>query len=377
MSFSSNGHGSAPLTTLAVFDQPPMKKTVANSSHVVQNGTKERSIRTRAKNSPKLSPKVKRVAETGEEISNKVNEQVTMPAKPFCSGSGIPKPTAAVKGTAKVVKKPTVTGETTVLERTPGDGKEVSTASNKNGLSDKSEIVDPSLDSVPPLHDSNLPGNSLTALSSQVAVKCNSGTDSPTRSICLPTIADKSEPSSQPPTVLRSQNQPGQQHADTEELVHQLEKPQHDNMLVDLKGPESDQPEECKADSCAPPITRSTNSFVAKVLPMTSADLDKNPSGDMVNGGDPTNQCQDDDEDESMNIQPMTIFPANKSLGKRHDFQNGSGHSFHESPTTVKRAVNTSYADPLDGYLSEGGASLYARKLHYLAVTQRNKDDDR
>jgi hypothetical protein len=27
--------------------------------------------------------------------------------------------------------------------------------------------------------------------------------------------------------------------------------------------------------------------------------------------------------------------------------------------------------------LSEGGASLYARKLHYLAVTQRNKDEDR
>lgn len=276
---SSFNGSSAPLTTLAVFDQPATTTTKKSVVTVVQNGTKERSIRTRAKNSPKLSPKVKRVAEVEE---NKVNneQQQVMPAKPFCSaGSGIPKPMAAVKGTAKVVKKPTETAQQVVLERTPGDGKEVA----KN----KSEMVAASLDSV------DLPQVAVAA-----TVKC--------------------------PTS--SQNQPG--HED------QLEKPQQNNLV-------EDQPEDTIA--------------VAKVLPMTST-TDNNKEDSQ----------QDEDEDESMNIQPMTIFPM---ANKRHDC--------YESPTTAKRAVNTSYADPLDGYLSEGGASLYARKLHYLAVTQRNKDDDR
>ena len=46
------------------------------------------------------------------------------PSKPFAAaGSGIPKPTAAVKGTAKIsVKKTAAAPE---AERTPGDGKEV------------------------------------------------------------------------------------------------------------------------------------------------------------------------------------------------------------------------------------------------------------
>ncbi|XP_046655856.1 neuron navigator 2-like isoform X5 [Daphnia pulicaria] len=396
---SSNGHAT-PLTTLAVFDQPPPQKKTIPNALVVQNGTKERSIRTRAKNSPKLSPKGKRLAET-EEISNivKVNEQpapvTTMAAKPFCSGgSGIPKPTAAVKGTAKVVRKPSATEEA-VLERTPGDGKEVPTASNKASCKSEMMMVEPSatnstaVDSASssaaplPPHDSNLLGNSPavslreTTPSSQVAVKCNSGTDSPTTRI--PSIADTSEPSSQQPTVSRSQNQPGHIPSDVVDQANQQQqleiKPQEKLAdRADLIPPsESDQADDCKADNAR--SLNNNSSFVAKVFPMTTSDLETSPpsSSDI---SDPTGQCQDDDEDESMNIQPMTIFPASKGLGKRHEYSNGPSQSFHESPTTVKRAANTSYADPLDGYLSEGGASLYARKLHYLAVTQRNKDED-
>ena len=329
----------------------------------MQNGTKERSIRTRAKNSPKLSPKVKRIVET-EEVGNKVNEQVTMPAtKPFSAGSGIPKPTAAVKGTAKVVKKPSATEETPVLERTPGDGKEVPTASNKTSC--KSEM-DPSVETAPSLHDSNLSGNSSTiarretALSSQVAVKCSSGTDSvPTRTIRLPSIADRSEPSSQ-----HQPSTPGHISGVVEQ-GNQQENPMEKG-ASGTKPSVADQPEDCK------PPRSTSSSFVAKVLPMTTGDQEKN-SSDAANC-EPNGQCQDDEEDESMNIQPMTIFSGNKSLGgKRHEYTPG----LHESPAAVKRAVNTSYADPLDGYLSEGGASLYARKLHYLAVTQRNKEEDR
>lgn len=413
---SSNGHAT-PLTTLAVFDQPPPQKKTITNALVVQNGTKERSIRTRAKNSPKLSPKVKRVAETVDEISNniKVNEQpapVTMAAKPFCSGgSGIPKPTApsastvgkptaAVKGTAKVVKKPSATEEA-VLERTPGDGKEVPTASTKTSCKSEMMMVEPSAavatttapaavdtaSSAPsPLHDSNLLGNSSTVshrettLSSQVAVKCNSGTDSPTTR--LPSITDTSEPSSQQATVCRSQNQPGHIPSDVVDQANQhqqLEIKPLEKLAerADLIPPsESDQPDDCKAESSSRSLNNNS-SFVAKVFPMTTSDLlDKSPPSSS-DSSDPTSQCQDDDEDESMNIQPMTIFSANKGLGKRHEYSNAPSQPFHESPTTVKRAANTSYADPLDGYLSEGGASLYARKLHYLAVTQRNKDEDR
>ncbi|XP_032794996.2 neuron navigator 2 isoform X2 [Daphnia magna] len=380
-SFNSNNGHAAPLTTLAVFDQPPQQKKTIPNPLVVQNGTKERSIRTRAKNSPKLSPKVKRVAET-EEIGNmKVNEQqATVSAKPFCSGgSGIPKPTAAVKGTAKVVKKPSVTEEA-VLERTPGDGKEVPMATNK--ASCKSEIVEPSaVDTASSvLHDSNLLLNSSaashkeSALSSQVAVKCSSGTDSPT--IRLPSIADTNEPSSQQPILPRSQNQPGHISDAPDQANHQLEIQPREKLAdrAEFLPSESDQPDDCKAES-----SRSLNnnsSFVAKVFPMTGTDLEKNPSPSDTVNGDATSQCQDDDEDESMNVQPMTIFSPNKSLVKRHEYPNAPNQPFHDSPTTIKRAANTSYADPLDGYLSEGGASLYARKLHYMAVTQRNKDED-
>jgi hypothetical protein len=211
-----------------------------------------------------------------------------------------------------------------------------------------------------------------------VAVKCNSGTDSPTTRI--PSIADTSEPSSQQPTVSRSQNQPGHIPSDVVDQANQQQqleiKPQEKLAdRADLIPPsESDQADDCKADNAR--SLNNNSSFVAKVFPMTTSDLETSPpsSSDI---SDPTGQCQDDDEDESMNIQPMTIFPASKGLGKRHEYSNGPSQSFHESPTTVKRAANTSYADPLDGYLSEGGASLYARKLHYLAVTQRNKDEDR
>ena len=320
------------MTTLAVFDQPAIKKaSTAHGQLAAPNGTKERSIRTRAKNSPKLSPKVKQRNEP-EEVNKVVNHEsvqvvaAAMPSsKPFGSGmTGIPKPTAAVKGTAKIVKKASVANanaeEAAVLERTPGDGKEVSTLANKT-THFKLETVDNTSAS-----DPTVTGNPSSQVA--IAVKCSDTS---------PTHPDKSG--------FNRHIHSTTSIAEVEDQANQLDTTQPAAAAVE------------NHDS------QSVVSAVAKVLPMTT---------DSEKGVDVVELAVEDDEDDSMNVQPMTIFNNTSSLGKFHN----------ESSTSaaVKRAANTSYADPLDGYLSEGGASLYARKLHYLAVTQRssqNKDDDR
>ena len=107
------------LATLAVFDQQPLKNPQQQKPVLPHSGAKERSIKIRSqKNSPKLSPRqVKRISET-------VESPMMMPSssKPF-GNSGIPKPTAAVKGTAKIIARPVEVAARIV--RTPGDGKEV------------------------------------------------------------------------------------------------------------------------------------------------------------------------------------------------------------------------------------------------------------
>ena len=238
---------------------------IPNGHQVISNnGTKERSIRTTrsTKNSPKLSPKVKRLL--APEESSKPEQQLVKPIS-----SGIPKPTAAVKGTAKIIPKPAAQ-DAAALRRTPGDGKEVAAFEASRQLTPADE---------PPL-------------------PCKASESSST---AHPAVSDASR-------------------------------------LPQTESTESAPPEELRSQ-------------VAKVLPMSSGDC----AADV------------DEEDVSMNVQPMTpLFSA--LINKRTD---------PSSPTTAaKRAANGSYADPLDGYLSESGASLYARKLHYLSVTQRNKDND-
>lgn len=325
-----------PLTTLAVFDQPIAKKTVSNGA-ASQNGLKERSIRVRPnKNSPKLSPKTKRVTE-GEDISgiSKVAEQsssvASLHVKPLSAGSGIPKPTAAVKGTAKVIPKNPSIEDSAILERTPGDGKEVSGAA--------------------------------------IQATCNSSTDEVLS--CKPeerSSRSESFPSVQVP-INGDTGNPGDTDREpvannhTEVCASQLEsasiqKP--DEGRRELEGSLESKQQEGVADQLVAEGDGAGRSQVAKVLPMSNQSSGDHP---------------EDEEDESMNVQPMTPL-FNTNLIKRHDHPISSAQST-ASTTAVKRAANGSYTDPLDGYLSESGASLYARKMHYLAVTQRLKDDDR
>ncbi len=300
---------------------------------MTQNGTKERSIRTARsnKNSPKLSPKVKRVVETDESPSNnKMIESISHSVKPLCIGSGIPKPTAAVKGTAKIICKPATVEESALLQRTPGDGKEVSNASvqvtcklavNESPVSSK--VTDGCVSQF-----ENHP-------STPVTTNCDLGN---------PITSDFSNVSSS--EINTSQMQPS---LDGESTVIREDSP---SMKSD--GISDQQPQ-----LSDPGVTGKGQ--VAKVLPMATS-ITQTTSGDHP----------EEDEDVSMNVQPMTpLF----NMIKRHEQSPASSSAVI---TTVKRAANGAYTDdPLDGYLSESGASLYARKMHYLAGAQRLKDDDR
>ena len=99
---------------------------------------------------------------------------------------------------------------------------------------------------------------------------------------------------------------------------------------------------------------------------------------------------EEEEEDESMDVQPMTpLFSNTTALMKRRPTTSGSSalpstpkavgdvgdvsDASSNDPPRVSARIPSAYSDPLDGYLSEGGASLYARKLNYVA--QRNKDD--
>ena len=101
--------------------------------------------------------------------------------------------------------------------------------------------------------------------------------------------------------------------------------------------------------------------------------VDKQRRGDIQ---DP----EEEEEDEPMDVQPMTpLFTTTTALIKRRPVTSGSpaapvAKSVGDAsdPPRVPR-IPSAYSDPLDGYLSEGGASLYARKLNYIA--QRNKDE--
>lgn len=331
----------APLTTLAVFDQPPVKKSsLPNGGNglMIQNGTKERSIRTTRsnKNSPKLSPKVKRVGETDESATpsnNKMIESISHSVKPLGIGSGIPKPMAAVKGTAKIICKPTSVEESALLQRTPGDGKEVSNASVQvtcklavNESSVSSKVTD-NCGAVPPFENHT----STPA----VDTNCDLGN---------PIISDfPNVPSSE---LNTSQMQPS--------LAEESTVIREDSPNMKSDGTNDQQPQ-------LSDLGVTGKGQVAKVLPMT-------PSIIQTTSGD----HPEEDEDVSMNVQPMTpLF----NIIKRHEQSPACSSAVI---TTVKRAANEAYADdPLDGYLSESGASLYARKMHYFGGAQRLKDDDR
>lgn len=366
-----------PLTTLAVFDQPPLRKTVPNNVQLLPNGTKERSIRTRSKNSPKLSLKVRRTSETEEgagfAVNNKMSESQILSTnnKPFGS-TGIPKPTAAVKGTAKIVKKNAT--EEAGLERTPGDGKEVIAISSK--LHKTAVLLKPSQDGTQSPRASNFLGSSLlntqsTQRSSQGTLKCTANSSS---NVCP--VTTNSEPTSQPP-ISQGDNSPvrgedgnlNNLDFTTEEALNQY-KVEPLSHIQDQTVMEAKQTVENGAQLF--------NGHVAKVLPMSNNGLNQQVTSDHL-GSTSTEASfnmplNEEDEDESMNVQPMTpLFNSNHLGLKRVDnLPSSNGNS-----ATAKRAANISYCDPLDGYLSEGGASAYARKLHYLAMNQRSKDDDR
>ena len=256
------------LTTLAVFDQhqsvQPIQSVQSIASIPIKTGlVKDKSIKTRsagsgsggsARNSPKLVGKVKR------EPESRPNKFIESNMKPFNSGSGIPKPMAAVKGTAKVtIPKAEQPADMTGRERTPGDGKEVS----EGRLS----------------------------------------------------IASPIEP----------------------------EKP--------VQGPPSPGPE-------APPQPNEGSRL--------SPSADDGDVSKAENNGETAKQEIDDDE--SVTVQPMVpLFAPDDSLKRIPRLSGNFG--------AAKRATNV--PDALDGYMSESGASLYARKAARFAINQRNRDCDR
>ena len=374
-----------PLQTLAVFDQLPSRKT---NLQILPNGTKERSIRTRAKNSPKLSPKVKRTQQSEAEESStavlanniKMSESQNLSSKPFGS-TGIPKPTAAVKGTAKVVKK-SAKEEEVVIQRTPGDGKEVMATASK--IHKTSVLEKPSNQDLTQSHQKtcNLLGSSLNTRlcqpSSQANLRYNTTTsvDSPPVNIC-PTLVSTNEPTtSQPPHNKESSNR------DEDEKLNnlQLDKTKSVNQNeVTWQSHVQDQVLAIKSENTETNSQIMNGCHVAKVLPMSNTGLEQVTSDQLssTTNASPLLQNTEEEEDESMNVQPMVPLFNTSHLGlKRHDQHLPSINSSGGSSASAKRA-NVSYCDPLDGYLSEGGASLYARKLHYIALNQRNKDEDR
>ena len=359
-----------PLTTLAVFDQP-VKKSSPPAHVQITNGTKERSIRTRSKNSPKLSPKVKhRSGEVVEEARSESQQAAVivpsvMANKPAFGGlgSGIPKPTAAVKGTAKIIKKPTVTtvtstasNEDSTLERTPGDGKEVP-VSKLTKLAPPSPVAKSfanPLSHLESIHDCQPKvASTLQCETPKMEVNASQG-------------------------MVTSEDQPVADQQLLEPESVQLVANGVENCLV------AEQPAEVPRMS-----SRSTlggGGPVAKVSPMPTSNGPSNGPSDQLN--------DEEDVDEPMNVQPMSplLNTSNLSLMKRNNNATACYASDNEAVTCSKSSsagkrslTNGGYSDPLDGYLSEGGASLYARKLHYLAVTQqqqqqqrqRHKDDDR
>ena len=373
---SSNNLTTPPLTTLAVFDQPPLRKTIPNNVQLLPNGTKERSIRTRPKNSPKLSLKVRRTSETEEgtglAINTRMSESQVLSTsnKPFGS-TGIPKPTAAVKGTAKIVKKNAT--EEAVLERTPGDGKEVIAISSKLHKA-AVPVCKPSQNVTQSAAASSFLVSSLLNTQSTQPSSHQLPPSSPSSSVC-PTTTN-SEPTTSQPPISHSDNSPVRGEDGNLNNVHFTTKETFNQYEVEPLSHTQDQTTLETKQS----VEIGGQLFVAKVLPMSNTDgFDQQVTPDHV-GCDSTDASfnmplNEEDEDESMNVQPMTpLFNSNHLGLKRVD----NLPSSNCSSATAKRAANVSYFDPLDGYLSEGGASAYARKLQYLATNQRsNKEDDR
>lgn len=259
MPSESNEEG---LTTLAVFDHQsmPIKPAPLN---------KEKSIKTRSgtKSSPKLGSKVKREPDSRTKFAEVAN------IKPFSSASGIPKPMAAVKGTAKTVQKADQ-ADLAARERTPGDGKEV----------------------------------------------CDGGA-----AVAAPTDAEK------PPASAGNLTETAQEdNADATNEGGRL----FPSALDDEK--------HSKQVNC------SRNELVAEPA------LAKH---------------HENEEEESVSVQPMAaLFAADDSLKRMPRLSGNFGGP--------KRSTAFS-TEALDGYVSESGASLYARKAARFAINQRNRDCDR
>ena len=337
------------------------------------------------------------------------------PSKPFTlAGSGIPKPTAAVKGTAKISVKKTTAPE---AERTPGDGKEV--AKCIHPPSEPSAPIDsdtPSFKSKacngnPPEADSLSVQPEETQAADQVdAVQLDDGCLSSCAQVAkvLPMInsndiIDDQSNGNNPDWVSIFPHplyNPPQTLFNPQRIVNESLK--YRNIAVILQ-------ESFKNPSRIP---QRVSFFLIRLIELDSSGLVWDPFVDnskdrldllisslisfvclfvclfvcsrfwrLQRGndtGDP--EEEEEEEDEPMDVQPMTpLFTTTTALMKHRPATSGSPTaSIAKSPPDTSdpprvTRIASAYSDPLDGYLSEGGASLYARKLNYVA--QRQKED--
>ena len=342
-------------------------------------------------------------------------------------GSGIPKPTAAVKGTAKVIKKPSAIEETVPsVERTPGDGKEVTAISKLNKLHElsfKSNMdmnVQDRCIRTPTHHAINSSSTSRTTegqcrnplainkfqsqpdklelgSSMKIDLMADNMDKSETvskneqknkdRTTSAPNCDVTSEPESHQANEIERRPECGYGDDDDSCQLNEIQIESQLDNRAESRGVESQVDNKSSAPficenrlaNCLATRNATTggNGPVAKVSPMQT-------NGIEMSNAQNANESQastvnEDEEDESMDVQPMSplMTTTNLDLLKRHNSYYSSDNESTKAPVSKATVNNGVYNDPLDGYLSEGGASLYARKLNHLAVTQRNKDEDR